>query len=131
MDSLYELAVKALLSDGCSVQQFNNLPPEIKNGLIPKIIENLSIIDNKQKTIDALNTRVNELIIKARTLENVNQRLEHELDRLRAHYSSNLMPRPRYPHPYNPLGPEPILEPRLNLSNSRHTGNFDFSNPDN
>ena len=41
LESLYELAVTGLLTQGCSVEEYNTLPSGIKELLLPKIIEKL------------------------------------------------------------------------------------------
>ncbi len=127
MDSLYELAVKGLMGSGCSVEQFNNLPSEIKTGLIPKIIEKLSIMDDNKKKLDDMNRQLDELIERVQSLRTENRTLRQDVKHLRAYYCSNLRPR----HPYLPLPDlDPLLddpvEPELNRNRLRNTDNFSF-----
>ena len=121
MDNLYKLAVKGLMDSGCSVEEFRNLPPGIKEELMPLIINKLQVIDDKQREINKLQDSVSALTTKVSLLENLVSDLKYEVDRLRSHYMSNLEPpRPRRPHPDIPY------PPFLNLENSRRNNNFSF-----
>lgn len=125
MDSLYELAVKGLLTNGCSQEQFKNLPPEIRENLIPEILKKLKLIDEQHDEIDKLNNKVNDLLNQVKELQLRNMYLNDELDRLRSYYSSNVNIRPR-PRPY-PDPNFPFPEPFLNKERSRETNNFTFN----
>ena len=90
MENLFELAVDGLFKSGCSREQFVNLPREIKDNIIHKIIEKLEIIDKQQETIESLTKQIKDL-------NKNNTYLSSELDRLRAYYLSNISQRPHHP----------------------------------
>ena len=127
-NKLYELAVEGLFHQDALLDTFNELPSEIKEQILPKVIDKLKNVDDYKTQITILTQNVTNLEEKIKHYKGEIAHLNREVERLQAYYKGNTQP-PRIPRPPNfpnfpsPDFPEP---PVFNIKKGRESRVFTF-----
>ena len=117
---LCELAVEGLFQKNSVLTAFNELPPEIRELVIPSIIKKLS-------TLDSYKSKIERLELSNQKLQEENYQLEAELLFLR-NKVNNIPKRPPIFPPYSPDSPD-IPEPFISKNKIKKESKiFTFDN---